>query len=303
MEDINSKSEHLKKKVNNLVNTLRAWREKNLLSQEKAAQLLGVTRAYFNQIENGRKPGAEFVNNLQQLLGEHETTEFDDTRIQDSAGIYGPRSLIKKRREELGLSIKQLAVATGYQAGIIRNIEEGSTRGVSEKLLVKLAKVLDLPLEALMGGSDTPALTGYGITHGAKPNVTTAPGIIARTIPLISWAQAGTAQAWEDIYEHEGIVAYNSKDPKAVAISIRGDSMEPEYKEGTIAIIYPSVQAKTGDLVIARLSDGSVYFKRLQINGDQYTFVSLNPIYPPITVDRKKVAKIAPVGATQKTEL
>ena len=264
--------------------------------------MLGVSRAYLNQIENGRKPGPDFVNTFNRLRGEHQKPQSDTSKVNEDEGIYGPRSLLKQRRNQLGYSLKDIASLTGYQASAIRNVEEGHTRA-SERLLIKLAQVLDLPVDALMGGSDSPKLTGYGYTFGAETQVSTAPGINARTIPLISWAQAGELQAWEDIYEHEGIVAYNSKDPRAVAITIRGDSMEPEYRDGTIAIIYPGFQAKHGDLVIARLADGSVLFKRLQINGNQYTFVSLNPVYPPIVIDKSKVEKIAPVGATQRTEL
>ena len=56
--------------------------------------------------------------------------------------------------------------------------------------------------------------------------------------------------------EQEQIVVYGSQDPQALAVSIRGDAMEPEYKEGTIAVVYPSRTAKSGDLVVAWLGDG-----------------------------------------------
>jgi transcriptional regulator with XRE-family HTH domain len=99
--------------VNTLVNTLKAWREKHLLSQEKAAKLLGVTRPYLNQIENGRKPGAEFVNKFRQLSAENRRSESDPTRVKEDEGIYGPRSLLRQRRTELGLSLQDVAVKAG----------------------------------------------------------------------------------------------------------------------------------------------------------------------------------------------
>jgi len=107
-------------------------------------------------------------------------------------------------------------------------------------------------------------------------------------------AQAGTTQAWDDVYEHEGFIGFNVKDEKAVAIQIRGDSMEPQFREGTIAIVYPTWEAKSGDLVIARLNDGTVMFKRLHVDGNNYTFISINPIYPPLTVEKSKVEKTGP---------
>jgi SOS-response transcriptional repressor LexA len=154
-----------------------------------------------------------------------------------------------------------------------------------------------------MGGSDYPHLAGAGHTFGAQPKIATEPGVIARVIPLLSWAQAGTTQAWDDVYEHEGFVGFNVRDPKAVAVQIRGDSMAPQYPQGTIAIVYPSWEAKHGDLVIARLNDGTVMFKRLHVDGNQYTFISLNPIYPPLTVEKSKIEKVLAVGGTFQNQL
>jgi SOS-response transcriptional repressor LexA len=74
--------------------------------------------------------------------------------------------------------------------------------------------------------------------------------------------------------------------------------MAPQFPEGTIAILYPSWEAKSGDLVIARLTDGTVMFKRLHVDGDSYTFISLNPLYPPRTVKRSEIEKVLPVGGT-----
>jgi SOS-response transcriptional repressor LexA len=204
----------------------------------------------------------------------------------------GPAGLIKARRMELGLSLDDLARRTGFQKSTIRNVEEGHSHP-TEKMLRKLAEHLDLPLEELMTGR----------TSGAEPNVLTPPGVTARTIPLLSWAQAGTTESWEDVYEHEGFVGFNVRDSKAIAVQIRGDSMEPQFPPGTIAIVYPSWEAKSGDLVIARLNDGTVMFKRLHVDGDKYTFISLNPIYPPLTVEKARVEKLLLVGGTFQNQL
>lgn len=283
--------------VNNIGLRLRALRERLGITQTELSERMSYARNYISLIENGRKPARRFIQALELIEktptpnSGHPGDPFDST----------PRGLIKARRKEMGLSLDELAKRTGYQKSAIRNVEEGHTRA-GEALLKQLAVHLDLPLEDLMGGSDMPHLTGSGRTFGATANVNTPPGMSVKVIPLLSSAQAGVAQ-WDDVYEHEGIPAFNIKDPKAVAITIRGDSMEPKYQEGTVAIIYPSIEAKNGDLVIARLSDGSVMFKRLQIDGDKYIFISLNPIYPPRTVEKSMVEKIVPVGMTQSPEM
>jgi len=118
------------------------------------------------------------------------------------------------------------------------------------------------------------------------------------TIPLLSWEQAGTKQAWDFVDEHKGFPGFNLRDPKAVAVQIRGDAMAPQFPQGIIAIVYPTWKAKSGDLVVTPLNDATVLFKRLHVDGDHYTFISLNPIYPPVTVEKPKIDRLLPVGGT-----
>jgi len=44
-------------------------------------------------------------------------------------------------------------------------------------------------------------------------------------------------------------------------------------------------------------------FKRLHVDGDSYTFISLNPIYPLLTLDKAKVERMLPVGGTFQSHL
>jgi SOS-response transcriptional repressor LexA len=213
----------------------------------------------------------------------------------------GARGRLRYLREKRELSVQELAKLSRVSMGTIRNLEEGHT-GAQEKELKALASALGVDPEIFLEGSDSPRLTGAGRTYGAEADMITGPGLVARTIPLLSWAEAGELKQWDDVYEHDGFVAFNVKDPKAVALKIRGDSMSPEYPDGTVAIIYPSFEPKNGDLIIARLRDGSVLFKRLQLSGDQFIFVSLNTVYPPMPVEKKEVERLMRVGATYRSE-
>ncbi len=281
---------------------MKALRQKLGMTQTDLAKRMNFSRNYISIIEGGRNPSAKFGRALELLeqapvpKSEHSSTGRDGSR----GGT--PRGMIKARRQELGLTLDQLAELTGYQKSTLRNVEESHARA-SEGLLRRLAFHLDLPLDELMGGSDYPRLTETGRTMGDEANILTPPGVKARVIPKLSWAQAGTTEAWEDVYEHEGFIGFNLRDAKAIAVEIRGDSMSPQFPQGTIAIVYPTWEAKTGDLVIARLNDGTVMFKRLHVDGDRYTFISLNPIYPPLTVEKSKIEKILPVGGTFQNQL
>jgi transcriptional regulator with XRE-family HTH domain len=288
--------------MNNIGQRLKALRKKLGITQAELAKRMGFVRNYISLVENGREPSHRFVKAL-ELLEFAPAPHIEQTSIvREDPHAGTPRGRIKARREELGLTLEHMAELTGYQKSTLRNIEEGHTRA-SEGLLRRLAFHLDLPLDELMGWSDYAHLTGAGRTFGAQANIATEPGITARVIPRLSWAQAGTTEAWEDVYEHEGFIGFNVRDAKAIAVEIRGDSMAPQFPQGTIAIVYPTWEAKTGDLVIARLNDGTVMFKRLHVDGDHCTFISLNPIYPPLTVERSKIEKILPVGGTFQNQL
>jgi len=288
--------------MNKIGQRVLALRKKLGITQQELSRRMGFVRNYISLVENGREPSHRFIRALELLEQAPEQHIEQESVVREEPFAATPRGLIKTRRKELGLSLEDLARLTGHEKSVIRNVEEGHTPA-SEKLLRLLSIHLDLPVEDLMGGSDYPHLSGAGRTYGAQPNVRTEPGVVARVIPLLSWAQAGTTQAWDDVYEHEGFIGFNVRDPKAVAVQIRGDSMAPQFPQGTIAIVYPTWEAKSGDLVIARLNDGTVMFKRLHVDGDHYTFISLNPIYPPLTVEKSKIEKVLPVGGTFQNQL
>jgi hypothetical protein len=86
-------------------------------------------------------------------------------------------------------------------------------------------------------------------------------------------------------------------------LTVETAAIRVDYPQGTIAIVYPTWKAKTGDLVIARLHDGTVLLKRLHDDGDHYTFISLNPVYPAVTVEKAKIAEVLPVGGTYQEQL
>ena len=65
-------------------------------------------------------------------------------------------TIVRQRREELGLSQEQLAEMMGYSSrSSINKIENG--RPVSQKIIARLAEALDVSIPYLMGWDDKPA--------------------------------------------------------------------------------------------------------------------------------------------------
>lgn len=106
-----------------------------------------------------------------------------------------------------------------------------------------------------------------------------------RRVPLVSWARAGHGIDFEDLCRQlEEWVETDCRDPNAYALTIEGDSMEPEVRAGDAVILAPNSPPRNGDFVVARLQSGEVLFKqyrRLGPEGATVRLESLNPAYRP----------------------
>lgn len=267
-----------------------------------------IKRETVRKYAKGYQPASERIMAMIEQLPQRIARERGTGTMlaEDDVASYGsdPRSVLINARKAKGWSPKELSKHSKVPLGYIRQIEAGDVQGSSEKQLRKLAAALGLSPQALMSGSDHPPVVGeHRKTFGAKPDVEAPAGMKVKTIPLISMAQAGELVSYEDVYDYEGVVAFDAKDPRAFAVQIRGDSMAPQYGEGTIAVCYPSHRPRNDNLVIAKLRDGAVLFKRVQFAAGEVIFHSINTAYKPMKYDERDLVWIYPVGLTQKVEL
>jgi SOS-response transcriptional repressor LexA len=189
---------------------------------------------------------------------------------------------LKSIAQRCGVDLEWLRTGEGYEETELDNFRRLLERGGPPRRLVG-------------------RLTEEPGTYG---NTNTTGGLVLRKIPVVSWAQAGpTLTAYCDVDDYEGLETFAVKDSRAVAVRISGDSMSPDYKPGTVAILYPSYPPRSENLVIAKLTDGSVLFKRLHIVGDKYHLISANPKYETRIVDPAEVERMVTVGKTERDEL
>lgn len=291
--------------------------EKNGLNQTQLAAQLVIDSSYVSRILKGER-----INLSQRVLGRLEelerrgATSQSMTQSQDihrpraepeepiwPRGSYshgGARLRLRSAREQAKISREKLAQLTGYSVGVIQAMEDTGAR-ISEKMAEKLAEhIPGLEKRDLLDGSDYPSMVAESSgTVGATPSIRTPSDVVARYVPLISWAQCGAITDFEDLYEYEGQLAFNVQDPRALAITLKGDSMEPRFREGDIAVVYPSRKPQTGNLVIAKIKDEGVVFKRFQILSSRpprFRFISENPNYEPIDRNEDEIDWIYPVA-------
>ncbi len=125
-----------------------------------------------------------------------------------------------------------------------------------------------------------------------------------REVPLISWTQAGLATAFDEIPNSwQECVPAAVNDGSAFAIQLRGDSMEPKYQEGDIAVVLPKSPARHGDLVVANIKAEGFAFKILNlVGGDprRVRLTSYNVAYEPMDFDRDDFHWIHPVHSVTR---
>jgi SOS-response transcriptional repressor LexA len=164
--------------------------------------------------------------------------------------------------------------------------------GISRQYLSKLEHSLN-PLSAKMGRKLAEVSRQLGL-----PQLGLVAGV--RAIPVRSWAQAGTGADFGELpLDWDRRVATDCPDEHAFAVEIQGDSMEPKFFPGDIAVLMPTRQPRNGSLVVAHLEREGVVFKvftaREQLSAKTCCFTSYNAVFQPIEVPESSVLWNYPV--------
>jgi len=184
------------------------------------------------------------------------------------------------------LSYHVLKLGRGGQAGIadkakisrsqINDILAGRNDGTDETR-EKIAAAIGMTYEDMLALGRR-LLAGEDVRE--KPNVTEAAPPLCRA-PLISWVQAGD---WTEAVEYQEVAQFvyatRPCGPHTFALTIHGDSMEPEFREGDIIVVDPAVQHRNGSFIVAKNGSNEATFKQLVMDGDNVFLKPLNSRYP-----------------------
>ena len=132
-------------------------------------------------------------------------------------------------------------------------------------------------------------------------NVAAAYGL--RNLPVLSWTQAGQViEHGEMPRDWDEVVPSDVSDERAFGVRLRGDSMEPKFSDGDIAILLPSIAPTNGETVVANLKEEGVLCKimHVQLDKNLVALSSYNPAYPPTEYRRDEFHWIFPVAMTIK---
>ncbi len=189
---------------------------------------------------------------------------------------------IDRLAEQNGLSPSGLALKSGLSATLFnpsKRVNGKRKRWPSTESIAAILQSTGTELDEFV------MLAGAGLAPRAK-------------IPLLGYAEAGQSGYFDDVGFPVGkgwdeINLPAAADPHAFALEISGKSMEPVYREGDKIILSPAEKPRRGDRVAVRTLKGEVMVKQLGREGGQkLELVSLNPDYPPITLQRREISWI-----------
>jgi phage repressor protein C with HTH and peptisase S24 domain len=140
-----------------------------------------------------------------------------------------------------------------------------------------------------------------GATNSSIDSFVQLIGDTARTVqsvPLLGFAQAGAAGAFDDggfpigkSWDETSLPLLH--DEHAYALEISGDAMKPVYRDGDIVVVSPGTPIRRGDRVVVK-TGGEVMIRELKRRtAKTLELQSLNPIHADRTLAADDVAWIA----------
>ena len=197
---------------------------------------------------------------------------------------------LKKRRLEKGLSQVEIAKKLGINKSSYCSWESGRAKP-NQKNLIALSKILDVPV--------TYFESEYNIINSflqlSPDNQVKAEEYVeelllsqqsSKVTPLFSvqvlsdvQLSAGLGESLFDEYETETVYSDEEQLGYDIAAWISGNSMEPIYQDGEIALICSSGFDYDGAVYALAWND-SVYIKKLYREKEGFRMVSLNDKYP-----------------------
>lgn len=212
---------------------------------------------------------------------------------------------ISERRQALKISKNELARRVGITHASVNKWESGLNQPKG-RYLNDLAAALGVSVDWLLTGKEEGTT---GVAESPFPGYRNVePAVIPQggRVPILSYVQAGN---WREMCEQatafdgslEYVAAGVSVGSCAFGLWVRGNSMEPDFKEGDLLIVDPDEAPKAGDFVIAKNGSEEATFKKYRSRGEyddgrpRFELVPLNDDHETLSTDQTHIAIIGVV--------
>lgn len=243
-------------------------------------------------------------------------------------------SILRQRRQELGLTQDQVSDAIGISKPYLSNIETGRAENPpTDGILRSLEKVLKFQTGELVAFADRKRAplsiqkdqeeleaeiqklrriiqrwqsgrkppSGLRLEPPKKGNVhTLTAGVL---VPVINKVKAGYPGHFTDLDYPSGVADEYVRcpelhDAQAFGAYVSGDSMEPEYHDGDVVVFSPNLAVHDGNDCFVRFAeDGGTTFKRFYQEAENVIRLQpLNSKYRAEVYPREKITGLWPAA-------
>jgi repressor LexA len=182
---------------------------------------------------------------------------------------------LRVARKHRNMTQLQVASHLGISRSAYSHYETGF-RDPDTDNLIRLADLFGVSVEFLLGIEDH---------QGSDPMV--------NRIPLLGSVPAGTPiEAIEDVEEYIDIYPRFVKHGELFALHVKGDSMEPDIRDGDIAIIEKQEFIENGGIAIIRVNGQDATLKKVKLLETGLMLIPSNPAYDPVFFDAGQIATL-----------
>lgn len=172
------------------------------------------------------------------------------------------------------ISFNKLEDILGFGKGYISKL--GNTEPNSKKLK-QIADYFEVSTDFLL--------------YGEKRS--NSSGKVGVKVPILGKVAAGIPiEEIEDVIGWEEISESMARKGTYFCLQIKGDSMEPDLRDGDIVVVRHQNTAENGDIVIAQVNGNEATCKRIAISENGITLMSYNPKYTPMPFTNEEIENI-----------
>ena len=190
---------------------------------------------------------------------------------------------IRYRRQQLGMSVRELAKELNVSHGALSKWENNQTKGISDQHFAALAEALDCNVLWLLDLDD--AITIDGVLEELPQT---------RLIPIIGEIACGDPVLAVENYDGQAGVPEHS--PADFALRCKGDSMiNARIFPGDLVLIRQQSDVDNGEIA-AVLIEGEATLKRVYKYENRIELRAENPLYPTIHVEGPELEQFRILG-------
>lgn len=215
---------------------------------------------------------------------------------------------IKQRREELGMTQKELGESLWLNKSTIQRYENGIINKIKIPVLHAMAKQLNVDPQWLALKTDNMGAfsesveifndeTEKSINDDLKKY---ADNVFMR--PLYDSAAAGF-----NVLAQNTVVGYiptqilsPSEQEQYIWVNVVGDSMSPMIDDGSKILIKRQESIDSGQIAVVLIDDEEAVVKRVVYGDDWIELQSVNPYYPPRRFEGQDVQRIRIMGLVKE---